>query len=198
MTFGWYRIKIAGFEYPNEADKWDELLKDRVFPLLLKLEESGAIVRFFFLNEPGSEDRTIPNHTMVVFFGQIDEVMEELKSASVYERLVETGPQDHPLYELYDLERRQAGRFGPHYMFGMAAFELGSRFAIASRLGHRPTDNGSEILHALRHAFCLGLLMPPKPYGDPLYPVLDPLLDLIYGILTGAYPKAWTMRSPWR
>ena len=193
-SFGWYRSKVAGFEYPKEAQRWDELLRDSVFPFLLRLDESGAIVRFFFLNEPGSKNGTIPNYTMIVFFGQIDEVMEELKRSNLYDHLVRTGPADHPLYEDYDLEGRQAGRFGSHYMLGIAVFELGSRFAIASRLGQKPKDAHSEILLALRHAFCLGLLMPVVPHGDPLCPVLDPLLDKVYAILTNQYPEAWMMR----
>ncbi len=188
MTFGWYRIKIEGF--PAEPAKWDQLLRDEVLPFLARLEECGRIARFFILNEPGN-----PFHTMVVFFGEIDEVMRELQMAGLYQRLIQTGPAEHPLYEFYDLEKRQKGRFGSHYMLGVALFELGTRFAMVSRLGQKPKDDRLEILAAFRHAFCHGLLMQNMP-ADPLAHELDPLLEKIYLVLTRQYPEAWNMVAP--
>lgn len=147
------------------------------------MEDSGAIVRFFFLNEPGE-----PYHTMLVFFGEIESVMHELLLSDLRGRLVETGPPEHPRYEDYDWKREP--RFAPYYMLGITLFELGSRFAIVSRSGERPSDSGLEILVAFRHAFCNGLLM-QSIRGDPLAPELDPLLDRAYEIITRQYPEAW-------
>ncbi len=148
------------------------------------MEDSGAIVRFFFLNEPGQ-----PFHTMLVFFGDIDRAMDELGRFNLYGRLVKTGPPEHPLYEAYDWKSEP--RFSPHYMLGITLFELGSRFTMVSRLGEKPRDEHLEILVALRHAFCNGLLMHADP--DPLAHELDPFLDRIYEILTRQYPEAWRM-----
>lgn len=187
MASGWYRIKIEGF--PKDPQKWEQLLREDVASFLLRMENSGAIIRFFFLNEPGQ-----PYHTMLVFFGDIDGVMGELRSCGLHGRLVETGPPEHPLYQNYDPKSEQ--RFHPHYLLGIALFELGSRFAMVSRSHEMPRDaaEGREILVAFRHAFCNGLLMRPDP--DPLAHELDPHLDEIYKILTREYPEAWLMRAP--
>lgn len=140
---GWYSIKF-------QTDGWEknkDIICKVIKPTVEKLEKSGDMTNFFFLEYYGGDEQKVT----FVFHGNKDKVLSQLK---------ETITIDDDSVERYD-PKSESYRFGDDYMLGIKLFELGSRLALCSVDNKSPIDKsgGQEIpiIIALRHAFLQNL-----------------------------------------
>lgn len=164
----WFRIKLRTTDMSDNA----RLIREVLASLIEGLERTGAIVKFFLLNEGD------PPHVMLVFEGNESKVLDGLRSAGLHLKITADSPEPYdPASERY--------RFGDDYMLGITLFELGSRLALCRWTGKRPQDmlhtKPMPIIFAMRHAFCNNL----GQRDEKLMGVLDPPLASIYRIVTG-------------
>lgn len=112
-----------------------------------KLEKSGDIINFFFLEYYGDGEQKVT----FVFHGDKDKVVNKLKEFGTI--------NDNQINE-YD-PKSENYRFGEDYMLGIKLLELGSRLALCSIDDKNPVDKSSgqeiPIIIALRHVFLQNL-----------------------------------------
>ncbi len=168
MALGWSRVKLGPFESDAE---WEKAIRG-LAQVIERLERAHDLVRYYFFNhgKPAPE-------IMMNFFGDPEKLLEELRTAGWRHRIMPNMPEKFdPTDERY--------RFDDDYMIGIALCELGSRLAIANRLG-RPLLEINEgitqsILYALRHAFSSGMLSLDQRFMG----LLDPPLARLHEFFT--------------
>lgn len=118
---GWSKITI-------HTKGWDEnkdIICNTIKPLVEKLEKTGDIVNFFFLEYYGDNK---PARVTLTFYGDDKTVLNEIKTCGNKTEIEKWDPA------------KQNYRFEDDYPLGIKIFELGSRLALCSIDDKLPID----------------------------------------------------------
>lgn len=140
---GWFRIIFKSGGWDENKDIICKIIK----PVVEKLEKTGDIVNFFFLQYPIPADQG-PPMVKFWFYGNESNVTNEIKN---YRQI------DDKDIEKFDPASQK--RFLEDYNLGIKIFEIGSRLALCRIDDKNPIDKSipGPIILTMSHAFLQNL-----------------------------------------